>query len=249
MKMNYINKIIITIALTISYSLSAEPPFFPMEAFSCNYNKAKDVQDYLDVAEDWNEYADEVGMAYNSWILTPHYFSTDYDNEVYWIGFAPTWKQMAEAQDAMTVGEGAKLNDRFFKVVDCDSHSIWGIDNVRQAPELGDGVLSLQDCTLKQGATYEALLAADVKLNNMLDSQGFEGGLGRWYPGAGINSDYDYDFLFAMVNDSLISAGEMIDERVNGGGDQRSQEIYGDLVSCENERTYIATATRIVPAQ
>ena len=123
MKMNYINKIIITIALTISYSLSAEPPFFPMEAFSCNYNKAKDVQDYLDVAEDWNEYADEVGMAYNSWILTPHYFSTDYDNEVYWIGFAPTWKQMAEAQDAMTVGEGAKLNDRFFKVVDCDSHS------------------------------------------------------------------------------------------------------------------------------
>ena len=247
--MKYINKFLLTLLLSVSYTITAEPPFFPMEAYSCNYNKAKDLADYLDVAEDWNEYADDVSMAYNSWVLTPHYFSQDYDADVYWIGFSPTWKQMSEAQQAMTVGEGAKLNERFLKVVDCDSHSIWEIDNVRASSDLGDGVLSLQDCSLKEGASYEALLAADKKWNAMLDASGFEGGLGRWYPGAGISTDYDYDFLFAIVQDDLVSMGEMVDSRVNGGGNQRSQEVYGDLVSCENERTYIATATRITPAQ
>ena len=73
--MKYINKFLLTLLLSVSYSITAEPPFFPMEAYSCNYNKAKDLADYLDVAEDWNEYADDVSMAYNSWVLTPHYFS------------------------------------------------------------------------------------------------------------------------------------------------------------------------------
>ena len=247
--MKLITKIITIAMLGFSLAINAAPPFFPMEAYSCNYNEGKDLQDYLDVSEDWKDYADDSGMAYNSWVLTPHYYSQDWDHDVYWIGFSPTWEQLAEAQQTMNVGKGIKLNERFLKVVSCDSHSGWGVDNVRNIPELGDGVLSLQDCTLSEDATFEKLLAADEKWNAMLDESGYEGGLARWWPGAGITSEYTHDFLFAIIADSLVAAGKNVDERVNGGGNARATEVYGDLVSCENERTYIATATRIVPAQ
>tara|TARA_B100001996_G_scaffold1832_1_gene1697 strand:+ start:355 stop:1098 length:744 start_codon:yes stop_codon:yes gene_type:complete len=247
--MKLITKLIAIVMLAYSLTINAAAPFFPMEAYSCNYNEGKDLQDYLDVSEDWKDYADDSGMAYNSWVLTPHYYSQDWDADVYWIGFSPTWEQLAEAQQSMTVGKGIKLNERFLKVVSCDSHSGWAIDNIRSVADLGDGVLSLSDCNLTEEATFEKLLAADEKWNAMLDESGFEGGLARWWPGVGITAEYTYDFLFASISDSLVAAGKNVDQRVNGGGNARGREVYGDLVSCENERTYIATATRVMASE
>ena len=51
--MKLITKLIAIVMLAYSLTINAAAPFFPMEAYSCNYNEGKDLQDYLDVSEDW----------------------------------------------------------------------------------------------------------------------------------------------------------------------------------------------------
>ena len=70
-------KILLIVALLGSgYAFSQSmPPTFPVEMYyGCTYEKGKDIEDMMEVGEDWREWQEEndpVGREnYNAWIFT-----------------------------------------------------------------------------------------------------------------------------------------------------------------------------------
>ena len=44
---------------------------YAMEALQCNFADRKDMDDVMDVLEEWKELAEENSWPYNAWTLTP----------------------------------------------------------------------------------------------------------------------------------------------------------------------------------
>ena len=232
---------------SLSYSDNHIPTFGPMEAYGCNFSENKDMDDLMRVVKEWNKYADTSGTDYSAWVLTPYYFNTSQTHDIYWIGFSSDFEEMAKASESMLTEEGIKINDKFNAVVPCDEHSLWGTEVVR-APKTGagDGYLTISDCTLSEGANREAVLAADEKWNAYLDQQSAVGGLYRWYPGPGVSStEFTADFLLASTTDSLQSLGKAAERNVNGGGNMVAVGLYGELMTCTDQRVYSAKNVRL----
>ena len=148
------NKIIISLA-TLLLSLTAladdhVPTYIPLEGFACNYNSGQDMGDLLKVTDKWNDYADETGVQYNAWIFTPYFYSEDQQADTYWIGVAPTWEELMRGAETMIAPKGQKIQAEFDKVSNCYDHTNWGLEIVRPSAELGDGVVTIQWCTLTE---------------------------------------------------------------------------------------------------
>ena len=90
--------------------------------------------------------------------------------------------------ETMAAPKGQKIQAEFDKVSSCYYHSNWGLEIVRSAAELGDGLVTIQWCTLTEGTTNDQILAADKKLNAFMDQGGSTGGVSRWWPGSGFLS-------------------------------------------------------------
>ena len=230
---------------SFSFSDDHIPTFGPMEAFSCNFSDNKDLGDLLRVTKEWNSYVDKTGLVYSAWVLTPYYFNNSEEYDMYWIGFSTSFEEMAN--DVMITNEGQKIQAKFDQVCPAEEHTLWGTEVVR-APKIapGDGVLTISSCTLSEGATREAVLAADEKWNAFLDQAGTEGGLYRWYPGSGVSSaQFNADFLIASTTDSLNTWGKGADMNVNGGGNAVAASLYGDLMECVDQRVFLAKNVRL----
>ena len=253
--MTKINKIIvISITAWLSFTAIADgheeaPTYLPLEGFACNYNSGKDLGDFIKATEKWNDYVDETGVSYNAWVFTPYFYSEDQKADAYWIGIAPTWEELMKGAETMANSKGQKIQAEFDKITTCYDHSNWGLEIVRSSAELGDAVVTMQWCTLTEEATPEKLVAADKKLNAFLDSGDSTGGISRWYPGSGVPSRFDADLLWVQSAESMVAWGKGADQAVNGGGNQVSQELYGDLMTCNNREVFIADAVRAVSVQ
>jgi len=232
---------------SLSYSDNHIPTFGPMEAFGCNFSENRDMNDLMRVVKEWNKYSDTTETNYSAWVLTPYYFNTSETHDIYWIGFSSDFEEMGRASEVMLTEEGSKINDKFNSVVPCDEHSLWGTEVIR-APKTpaGDGYLTISECTLSEGATREAVLAADEQWNTYLDSSGAVGGLFRWYPGSGVSStEFTADFLLASTIDSLQNWGKAAEGNVNGGGNMIAVGLYGELMTCTDQRVYSAKNVRL----
>jgi hypothetical protein len=232
---------------SLSYSDNHIPTFGPMEAFGCNFSENRDMNDLMRVVKEWNKYSDTTGTNYSAWVLTPYYFNSSETHDIYWIGFSSDFEEMGRASEVMLTEEGSKINDKFNSVVPCDEHSLWGTEVIRapKAP-VGDGYLTISECTLSAGATREAVLAADEQWNAYLDSSDAVGGLYRWYPGSGVSStEFTADFLLASTIDSLQSWGKVAERNVNGGGNMVAVGLYGELMTCTDQRVYSAKNVRL----
>ena len=232
---------------SLSYSDNHIPTFGPMEAFGCNFSENRDMNDLMRVVKEWNKYSDTTGTNYSAWVLTPYYFNSSETHDIYWIGFSSDFEEMGRASEVMLTEEGSKINDKFNSVVPCDEHSLWGTEVIRapKAP-VGDGYLTISDCTLSEGANREAVLAADEKWNAYLDQQSAVGGIYRWYPGTGVSStEFTADFLLASTTDSLQSWGKAAERNVNGGGNMVAVGLYGELMTCSDQRVYSAKNVRL----
>ena len=232
---------------SLSYSDNHIPTFGPMEAFGCNFSENRDMNDLMRVVKEWNKYSDTTGTNYSAWVLTPYYFNSSETHDIYWIGFSSDFVEMGRASEVMLTEEGSKINDKFNSVVPCDEHSLWGTEVIRapKAP-VGDGYLTISECTLSAGATREAVLAADEQWNAYLDSSDAVGGLYRWYPGSGVSStEFTADFLLASTIDSLQSWGKVAEGNVNGGGNMVAVGLYGELMTCTDQRVYSAKNVRL----
>ena len=247
------SKLLIASLSTIFLSFSvlsndAEPTFVPVEGFACNYAPGRDMDDLMKVVNEWNEYVDESDVQYSAWVFSTYFYSDEETADFFWIGASPTWEELGKTQTLMMEPEGQKLSNKFNRVTPCSDHTNWGYENVREfQSEDGDnqGVTSIVWCSLTEGTTYEQVLAADKKFNEYADSMNMKGGAGRWYPGSGIPSRFDADFLWSQDADNHIEWGKAVDRAVNGGGNQVFQSIYGELMTCENRAVYNVTAVRM----
>lgn len=249
--MNIISKALLPLILTLSVNLFADdhlqdsPTFLPLEGFACNYNSGKDMGDLQKVTEKWNDFVDGTDVQYNAWIFTPYFYSEEQTADTYWIGVAPTWEELMRGAETMTTPKGQKIQAEFDKVSSCYDHSNWGLEIVRPSAELGDGMVTIQWCTLTDGTTPEQILAADKKLNAFMDQGTSTGGISRWWPGSGIPSRFDADLLWVQSAESMTAWGRGADQAVNGGGNQVAQQLYGELMTCKNREVFMADAVRI----
>ena len=243
-------KILFVSLFTLVFSASAytddtTPAFIPLEGYACNFSKGKDMDDLYKVVDKWNDFIDEGGTQYNSWVFTPFYYSEEEAADIYWIGISPTWEEMLKTDEHMAKPEGQKLQAEFNKVSPCYDHTNWGYESVRSGSDSDDdGVVTLMWCDLTEGTTRDQVLAADKKYNAYMESTDSSGGAGRWWPGSGIPTRFTADFLWGTSSDSLADWGRSADMAVNGGGNQAMQSIYGDLMTCSNRAVYTVKAAR-----
>ena len=252
--MNQIFKVTLVAIFSFLFSLTVfadnhieAPTFVPIEGFACNYAPGKDMDDLMRVTKEWNDYVDDSDVQYNAWIFSTYFYSEEETADFFWIGASPTWEELGKAQALMMEPRGLKINEKFNSVTPCNDHTNWGYQSVRDfQSEDGDnqGVSSIVWCSLSEGATYDQLLAADKKFNEYADSLNMKGGAGRWYPGSGIPSRFDADFLWSQDADNHVEWGKSVDQAVNGGGNQVFQSIYGDLMTCSNRAVYNVTGVR-----
>ena len=234
----------------LSFSVMADdhmenPTFFPLEGFACNFNSGKDMDDLLKTTGKWNDYVDSSDLQYSAWIFTPYFYSEDMPADTIWIGISPTWEEMMKGAEMMGTPEGQKIQAEFDRISDCYDHTNWGLEIVRPSASLGDGMVTMQWCTLHEGTTNDQILAADKKLNAFMDQGSSTGGISRWWPGSGIPSRFDADLLWVQSAESMTAWGRSADQAVNGGGNQVAQELYGELMTCTNREVFLADAVRI----
>ena len=215
------------------------PSIFGIETYACNYNEGKTLEDLLSVSKKWDRFATKnFSMPYQGYVLTPYYRSRENQHEVYWVGMSPNFEAQGTTQDEMRT-KGAKLNEEFLEVLDCDMQSQWAAMMVMSGgdsvPE--EGTVSFQSCRMKEGATMEQMMMADAKMNALAEKIGITGGMLRWFPLGGQSSSFTGDYVQVTSNSSLAERGKNYDRAIASGLRQANASIYGELVECQGGST------------
>ena len=220
----------------------------PVELFTCNYNDGKGSGDLDKVIDKWNAWADKSGIDdYAAWTLTPYYFGQEQEFDVIWLGAGKDAVALGEAQDAY-LAESSGLHAAFNEVISCDAHSNFASIN-HKAPPKGEtpknSVLTFSDCSLKEGASFDALGAAMGEWTAHLANAGSTAGIWHWYPvyGGG-GEEFDFKWLEGFKN--FAELGKDYESMGNGRGYETSGRLFGDLLDCDSTRAYIAQSRRFV---
>jgi len=208
---------------------------FPIETYGCNYADGKGLDDLLSVATKWDKWADKNYSApYDAWVLSPFYFNDQTQADSIWVGTAENFHQLGKTQDDW-VSKGAAMQARFDSVSPCGNHALWGGRVVKEQSQITkEGLVAFQMCELGADANAADVAAADVQWAAYLESAGISDGLHYWYPGSGVSSDREWDFLSVQISSNFASWGSAIDTAVNGGGMMQFGAVYGNLMSCKN---------------
>ncbi len=224
------------------------PTFLPLEIQQCNFNGNKDMDDFMNLIDDWNELLDANSeYSYSGWVLTPQYRSeANVSFDFGWLGVSNSWSEYGGIYDVW-LKEAGPLAAKFEKIRSCKTQTLFAGQTIRSAKTRSDsGVLIVSNCTLNQGITPMDLAEADAKYNAYLDSIDSEGGIYRWFPGLGAPTDADYTFKNVQSASSMSEWGEASEAFVNGGGLMAQVSIYGEIVSCDSGRMYFSDNVRDV---
>ena len=244
-----------TFIVFLSFTIFADdhvmssPTFVPVETQQCTFNGNKDIDDFMNLIDDWNEVLDSnEEYSYSGWVLTPQYRTeSDFSFDFAWLGVSNNWSEFGGIYDVW-LKEAGPLAAKFDKIRTCKTQTLFAGQTIRPAKESSDsgGVLLISNCTLSEGATLMDLAAADAKLNLYLDSINSEGGIYRWFPGLGSPSDASYTFKNVQSASSMLAWGKSSETFVNGGGLATQSSIYGEIVSCDSARMYFSNNVRDV---
>jgi len=220
----------------------------PVELFTCNYNDGKGSGDLDKVIDKWNAWADKSGIDdYAAWTLTPYYFGQEQEFDVIWLGAGKDAVALGEAQDAY-LAESSGLHAAFNEVISCDAHSNFASIN-HKAPPKGEtpknSVLTFSDCSLKEGASFDALGAAMGEWTAHLANAGSTAGIWHWYPVYGGGSE-EYSFKWLEGFKNMAELGADYERYGNGGGVATSGRLFGHLIDCDSSRAYVAKNRRFV---
>jgi hypothetical protein len=150
---------------------------------------------------------------------------------VYWVGVSPNFAAQGTTADEW-MAKGAALQKAFDQVAPCQSHSQMASISVRDINR-STGVVDFSACSLKPGATPEAISAADKKMVEFLEKVGSSTAIYRWYPVQG-TANAPIDFLQVNADGSNSEAGANKDKFLKGGGIAVQRALYGDLMTCRN---------------
>lgn len=221
-------------------------PARPVETYTCKYNDGKSRADLNKVIAEWNAWMDKQGAKdYFAAVITP-YYSGDFAFDVGWLGSWPDGKAMGKGHD-MWVSKGADMRAKFSAVLNCSSHSNFVSLNVKQPPKPDpsddDAVVTFSNCSIKDGKTFDDLMAAQQAWNTYADANGFTGGAWVMFPLFG-ESDNDYDFKFVESSPDFTTFGADY-QRMSDGAWQKGEELFEPVVDCDHGRVYTARVVRM----
>jgi hypothetical protein len=229
---------------------NGEPPnIVSIEIYGCNYQQGNDMGDLMSVVDDWNEWADERGIAnYEASVLTPYLFSPAMSYDVLWLGVYSSEEDMGEIQTDW-LANGQEMNAEFGQVVDCDAHMLFAgaPTHIPAGPEVqNDGMVDLllfQDCSLINESSPIEALAAHGQWGDFMAENGSDVFMGAMFPVAGENPSADYNYK-AVANFSSAEAwGEYLSTMIPGGL-QRAGQIFGRVTQCDAPRLYTSVLVR-----
>jgi len=220
--------------------------YVPVDIYGCKYNKGKGPADLDAVVDKWNAYMDKIGDdTYAAWTMTKHYAGPDQDFDVAWLGANRSGTTMGETADEWRAS-GAKISAQFNEVVNCAMSGNYA-SRMFKAPPGGnvpkDGVIVFSSCTLKEGQSYDDVIAATAKWAKVLGDAGSQAAMYHWYPiyGTGEN-DIDCKIISSYPN--LTELGKDYDRMGNGQLFIKRRELLGALQDCDVARVYNAKLRR-----
>ena len=230
-----------TLGLTTTWAQeqSEEPAIYPVETYTCNYNKGQGPADLEKVIAGWNVYMDEQGADnYFALTLTPHYFGGE-TFDMGWLAAAPTGEELGAGADSW-ITSGAKQAAAFAKVLSCDSHSNYATMQIKESLSQSSPaniVLTFANCSAASDKTMEDVFAAMDAWTEYSIENGYRNGAWVMFPAYGVD-DVDFDFKLVNGYDNHTDMGRDYDQYANGGGYQKHAELLGDVLSCDITRVY-----------
>jgi hypothetical protein len=215
-----------------------------MEMFACNYADGKGRQDVLNVAAEWDKWADSnFSEPYRAYMMTPLFFTkSDFPMDWIWLGVSDSPSQMGTVNDEW-LAKGDKLQAKFDKVSPCMSHNYMGSMELRPYPQLGEaGYVQVRSCTMKPGVSWGQVRRTNMEIAEWMEEKGVPGGNYLWWPGTGSAIKSDIDFYNVWITQSLAERGEGLQIfGANDWGDE-SYHIAGDdsIAECDGWRIWHA---------
>ena len=213
-----------------------------IETYSCTFNEGNDLDDVLAVAKKWNKFASKnFSMPYQGYVLTPYYRDADTEHDFYWVGVSPSFEAQGRVADDW-LAKGTKMQAEFDSVSTCNALAQWG-QMVVSSFEDGvpsEGVVSFEACNMKEGASMEKVMEADMKMAAFMKEAGVPSGImSRWFPISGQASDFSADMIVTRGMSSLGERGKAFDTAIKSGGMQMQNRLYGDLMECRGGPTSV----------
>lgn len=220
-----------------------EVSIFPVEIYACKYHEGKGSADLDQWVAKWNAWADGVLAPYSAWTLTPFYYGSSQDFDFIWLGVSPDAATMGRAQDAYLTQAG-NLNAEFGQFGTCDAHGNFATMNFKEPPDddAATVVLNFSDCSAKEGKTFDDVYPALKAWSEYRSAHGSTAGMWVMWPAYG-GGDADFDFKFVTSYRNYERLGEDYDQ-YGREGYQKAEELFAELVDCDEARSYVATQRR-----
>lgn len=223
------------------------PPMQVVEGWTCKYRDGKGPEDLAKANAAWNKWMDETSQNdYAAAVVTPYFFGEP-GFDFGWLGVAKTGSVFGKGTH-LSITEGSEIGEMFGQIITCDSHTAW-ISMMVDTPDDdevdnddNDFVLSISNCSIKDGHTFEDYLAAAREWDTYSREHGIDGVGWVWFPVAG-EKDNDYDFKYAGAEDDFIQQGENWQKFMDGHW-QKSSELFEDLIDCDIARIYLGEMIR-----
>lgn len=222
--------------------------FVPTELHACNFKEGQGPNDLDAASGKWKAYMDKnKDDTYLAWTLTPQYYSDEQDFDVLWLGAWKDGNAMGKGRDNYHATGGAVMAE-FAKVVDCRAHlgfvsKAFKLPANDEAGAPDTSVITFTDCSMKEGATYDTVVAGISAWAKMLGDNGSESGLYQWWPVYG-GGETAFDFKLLSVHANYASLGADLERLGNGALWRKRMELVGDQFDCDVSRVYDAKLRR-----
>jgi hypothetical protein len=224
------------------------PTMRVVEGWTCDYNEGKGPADLKKANDAWNKWMDETGQNdYYAAIITP-YFYGEQNFDFGWLGVARDGNTFGMGTHKW-INEGGEVGALFNDAITCKSHTAWASMVVDPRDGDGDGdesdndfVLSIANCSIKEGHKFEEYLAAAQEWDAYAKEVGIKSVSWAWFPIAGESND-DYGFKGVGAADDFVELGANWHKFLEGHW-RKSNELFSDVVDCDVSRIYLGNAIR-----
>ena len=239
--MHYVRAVLIFFGLIgVSQFISADghgskmPAPIPVEFWICEYNEGKSASDLEPVIKEWKKTMGK-GREYEAWMLTPAYSSQNLNNGVVFTGWWPNFASMGAEVEYLMEKVNPKMDPKWSEVITCDTHAEGTAIQMRDGMEttLESGMMTYQNCSLREGKTVAELMQANMQMNAFMDKACVDSiSAGIIFPGVGAPNGFDYTMTF--WSPGMKKLGETFSKASKAGFAQVSQKLFGDLTECDN---------------
>ena len=221
------------------------PTFSPFEIIGCNFD------DLMPVVDDFNEWADEIGLdGYSAFISVPFFRNGQFPWDFLWMGAFSDGEAMGSGFHQW-VNQSGDLQEQFEEVTTCPMRIGLASTTIKAPTGDGDGVedggkiiTQFTNCTVHEGRTRGEGAGAVREWVDYLTGKGSRSSHWLMVPGPGEATDADYSFKWMTIHSSWVSAGGEFEMALNDGGLGMRGEILGRVMSCDSPRIYNTTFVR-----